>query len=84
MKTIGRQTRNEREDQEKKNGRLELQCCNCGGKGHMSMKYPSMFGILGTASLAQNSPACSGTVEGHSIDGILLDTGCFRTMVHLA
>ena len=86
MKSIGGQKKSEKEDKE--NGRSELRCFNCGGRGHMSMKCPSKaLNCLEISAYpvwhrSKDGPTCSGTVEGQATDDILLDTGCSRTMVH--
>lgn len=61
-------------------------CFNCRGRGHMSRQCPSnaLFAARGK-SVEQRAKklevACIGTVEGHPVDEIVLDTGCSRTLV---
>ena len=70
-----------------------MRCFNCGGKGHMARSCPSNSYFCTDAQTISPEPqhrethrkpqgvARSGTVEGTSVDNILLDTGCSRTLV---
>eukprot|EP00731_Ephydatia_muelleri_P013583 Em0007g893a len=56
-------------------------CFNCGKKGHISRHCPN--NVLVCAHVGwRNGLQRSGTVNGRRVEGIMLDTGCSRTMVH--
>ena len=56
-------------------------CFNCGKKGHISRHCPN--NVLVCAHVGwRNGLQRSGTVNGRIVEGIMLDTGCSRTMVH--
>ena len=56
-----------------------VQCYNCGKKGHVSRQCPNnaLFCVGWKEGLRR-----AGTVNGHRVDDIMLDTGCSKTMVH--
>ena len=67
-----------------------LTCYNCGGKGHTSMQCPSeaFFGTIrgsdcfrGGKKPVRPQFSCEGFLEGHSVNDIVLDMGCSRTLV---
>ena len=67
-----------------------LVCYNCGGRGHTSRQCPSESLYCGTRKpgnhhgrrqLVRQPFHCEDVVEGQFVDDILLDTGCFKTLV---
>ena len=76
----------------------DIECFNCRQKGHYSSNCPdcSLFcverhvGHRGDTSIRERKETTRtmlgnmkpGTVEGHPVKDILIDTGCSRTMVH--
>ena len=59
----------------------EVCCYNCGRRGQMAMCCPSKPALYCGESLGRPETVREGLVEGHQVQGILLDTGCTRTLV---
>ena len=57
-----------------------LKCYNCGEVGHISTQCPSKA-LFCRDGDNHGAARRTGLVEGHEVQGILLDTGCSRTMV---
>ena len=73
-------------DYKGENGKRAIECFNCGGKGHYSIRCPhnAMFCAQKgstTTTRWKSGIVRSGRIEGRELSHILLDTGCSRTLV---
>ncbi len=59
-----------------------FKCYNCGGREHCARQCPSkdLF-CHGQGWQRRQGLTLNGVVEGQVVDGILLDTGCSKTLV---
>ncbi len=64
--------------------RPPVKCFNCKQEGHIAANCTGEPALLGevVTPLVQDNWQCRGKVEGQPVEGIVLDTGCKRTMVH--
>lgn len=56
-----------------------MKCYNCVKVGHIAMQCTDNVAFCGGAF--RKIATCMGVVENRALEGILLDTGCSRTMV---
>lgn len=69
----------ERAPKQERTQRRSVKCYHCGKVGHIAMQCPDTALVCGGAF--GKIATCTGVVEGRVLEGILLDTGCSRTMV---
>ena len=64
-----------------KGNRMDVECYNCGKRGHMSRFWPKNA-LYCPGRKTEKSIERRGTVNGQEVGNIVLDTGCSQTMVH--
>ena len=72
-------TESKMETKSEQMGKWPIKCYTCGMQGHGSWACPQHALFCGAG--ADQKSTCSDQVEGMSVEDILLDTGCSRTMV---
>ena len=61
--------------------RENIRCYNCGRRGHVAMNCPSKVAMFCGQRRGWPDVTRCGSVEGHPVRVIVLDTGCSRTLV---